>query len=110
MNAARIGRQSRIAKIFFVLPIFRKVSLSVEATNRYAGNGRKASMAVLVNIDTGGCSNRFLGTLIQRWIKRFFPPAFLGIQRMPVLVNIRARTFGDLRLDTLGVRLGLVLY
>jgi len=63
VNAARVRRLTRIAKILLVVPVDGQIGLGVEASDGRIRDRAEASMAVLVEVGAGGSANRFFGRL-----------------------------------------------
>src|SRR5580704_17522646 len=101
VNAAGERRRAGISEIFFLAPVLGEVGLGVEAANRDAGNGGEARVPVFVEIHSGGCANRLLGTFFERGRKRLLRPLLFGSGGIAVFKAIRDRTFGHLRLGGL---------
>ena len=72
MNAAGEGRLAGIAKIFFVSPIFRQVSLRIEAADGISGDSGEAGVALLVEVYAAGRTDGPLGRFFQRGSEPFF--------------------------------------
>ncbi len=65
VNAARVWRLARIAKILFRAPVLGEIGLGVDTAYRNSRNGGKASAALLVAVDAGGSANRLLRSFLE---------------------------------------------
>src|SRR6185437_8181544 len=95
VNAAREWRLAGIAEMIFVTPIFGKVCLRVEPTNRDAGNRRELRPALLIQVDAGRRADGFFGSLFERGKQRLLGPLLFGVGRMASLAQVSDGTLGD---------------
>src|SRR6476469_5503271 len=66
VNAPRVRRLSRIAKVLFVIPVFGEVGLGVQATDGYVGDGAETCVTVFVEIGAGRRADRLLRRLLDQ--------------------------------------------
>src|SRR5580692_10034347 len=101
VNATRVGRLARIAKIIFFAPIGGQVGLRIQPANGHAGNRGEAGVTVLVEIHAAWRANRPLGSFFERRRERLLGPFLLGVGRMAVFKHVRDWTLGNLRFQRL---------
>src|SRR6185437_7588877 len=70
VNAARVWRLPGMSEISLGAPVLRKIGLRVQTPNRHSRNGRKAGVAVFVEVYARGRADRLLRRFFQGRGKR----------------------------------------